>query len=353
MITRKRFLTALTAVALAVPLAACSSDETTAPAAGGDTATASETPTLVMYSGRGEDLVDALVPQLEELAGVNLEVRYGNTAELAAQILEEGDRSPADIYFSQDAGALGAVARAGLLAELDEDTLNLVPEAYQASDGTWVSTSGRARVIVFNSEAVDEADVPDTIDALLDPEWRGKIGFAPTNASWQAFVTALRVSRGEEGAREWLEAFRDNEPVRYEKNGAILTAVEEGQVELGLINHYYWYRLAVDQGLDNMRSQLKYLAPGDEGALVNIAGAGVLASSENQEAAQRVVRAMLSLEAQEYFLDETSEYPLIDGLSVSEPGRPQLDELQGPDIDLADLESLEETQELLTQVGLL
>lgn len=353
MFTRKRFTTALAAVALAVPLAACGADEPTTAAPDEETNGTAGDVSLVLYSGRNEDLVGPLIEDLEEVTGYSIDVRYGNTAELAAQILEEGAASPADVYFSQDAGALGALSQAGLLAELDQDTLDLVPEAYQAADGTWAATSGRVRVIAFDSEAVDEADVPDTVDALLDPEWRGKVGFAPTNASWQAFVTALRVSRGEDGAREWLEAFRDNEPVSYENNNAILTAVNEGQVELGLINHYYWYKLANEQGEENLRANLKYLAAGDEGALVNIAGAGVLASSQHPEAAQALVAALLAEDAQQYFLDETGEYPVIEGLSVTEEGRPQLDELQGPDIDLSDLASLEQTQELLAQVGLL
>ncbi|MBD8506555.1 iron ABC transporter substrate-binding protein [Hoyosella sp. G463] len=349
MITRKRMLAALAAVAVTAPLAACGSDES----ATGTGNSSTEAASLVMYSGRGENLVGDLIPIIEDLADVSIEVRYGSTSELAAQILEEGDRSPADVFFAQDAGALGAVANAGLLAPLAPETLELAIDEYQAEDGTWVATSGRARVIVHDTEAVDAADVPDTIDELLDPRWSGQIGFAPTNASWQSFVTALRVSRGEDGAREWLEAFRDNEPVRYDKNGSILNAVEEGQVELGLINHYYWYRLQDDKGAENMRSALNYLAPGDEGALVNIAGAGILVSSEQQEAAERVIRAMLSVDAQQYFLDETAEYPVVDALEVTEDGRPQLDELQGPDIDLSELESLEQTQQLLTEVGLL
>ncbi|MBB3035585.1 iron ABC transporter substrate-binding protein [Hoyosella altamirensis] len=353
MITRKRFTTVLAAVALAVPLAACGSDEPTTAAPEGETNGAAEETTLVLYSGRNEDLVAPLIEDLEAATGVSIDVRYGNTAELAAQILEEGANSPADVYFSQDAGALGALSQADLLATLDDETLELVPEQYRAGDDTWVATSGRARVIAYDSEALDEAAVPDTIDALVEPEWRGKVGFAPTNASWQSFVTALRVSRGDDGAREWLEAFRDNEPVSYENNNAILTAVNEGQVEIGLINHYYWYKLAKEEGAESLRANVKYLAPGDEGALINIAGVGVLASSQNQEAAQALVAAMLAEDAQQYFLDETSEYPVIDGLSFTDEGRPQLDELQGPDIDLSDLASLEETQELLTEVGLL
>lgn len=348
----KRILTALSAVTLSVSLAACggSSDS---PATGEASTTAGESATLVLYSGRSEDLVQPLIDQLETATGATIDVRYGNTAELAAQLLEEGENSPADVYFSQDAGALGALAQAGMLAPLGEEIIDLVPEEYRAADDTWVATSARARVIFYNADAVAEADVPDTIDALLDPRWRGQIGVAPTNASFQSFVTALRVARGEDGARTWLEGFIANEPVTLSNNVDILNAVNDGQVQLGLANHYYWYNLAKEQGADNLAAQVKYLAPGDVGALVNVAGVGVLASSENPELANALVAELLSEDSQRYFLQETSEYPVIASLTVDEEGRPQLDELQGPDIDLSDLASLDQTQALLREVGLL
>ena len=275
----------------------------------------------------------------------------GNTNAQAAKILEEGDATPADVFYGQDAGALGALDEAGLLAPLPQDILELVPEQYRGADGTWVATSARARVLAYNSDEVEAADLPTGIDGLLDPRWRGQVGYAPTNASFQSFVTALRVQRGEDGAREWLEAFAANEPVAFEGNGPLMTAVNDGQVAAGLTNHYYWYPFKAENG-DDAPIELHYFEPGDPGALVNVAGAGVLAVSDNQEAAQDFVRSLLTEESQMYFANETAEYPVIDGVT-SDYDLPPLTELGASDIDLGQLASLEETQKLLTEVGMI
>ena len=331
---------------VAVGLVACSSspEESDSGAQTGEASTES----VVVYSGRDEDLVDPLISRI----GGNIEVDYsGNTNAQAAKILEEGDASPADVFYGQDAGALGALDEAGALAPLPQDILELVPEQYRGADGTWVATSARARVLAYNSDIVTASDLPTGIDGLLDPRWRGQIGYAPTNASFQAFVTALRVQRGEDGARQWLDGFLANEPVAFEGNGPLMTAVNDGQVATGLTNHYYWYPFKAENG-DAAPIELHYFAPGDPGALVNVAGAGVLASSTNQEAAQDFVRELLSAESQAYFADETAEYPVIDGVTSSYD-LPPLADLGASDIDLGQLASLEQTQALLTEVGMI
>lgn len=315
--------------------------------------TGSESDALVVYSGRSENLVGPLFEQIGESTGIDLEVRYASTPEMAAQLAEEGEASPADLFLSQDAGALGALSKAGLLAELDVAADDAVPAEYRAADGAWVATSLRARVLVYDGEALDEAEVPDTIDALTAPEWRGKVGYAPTNASFQSFVTALRVDRGDEAAEQWLRDFLANEPQSYDNNGALLEATDSGAVELGLTNHYYWYNTAQEKGPENMRAQVKYLAPGDPGALVNVAGVGILASTDKPEEARRVVEALLDEPAQRYFLEESSEYPVLPGVTSDAVALPPLDTLGGPDIDLGDLDGLEQTQELLTRVGMI
>lgn len=305
---------------------------------------------LVVYSGRSSDLVGPLIEQFTEATGVEVEVRDGSSAELAAQLLTEGDASPADVYFSQDAGALGAVGKAGLFAPLDEELVAEVPQAYRAKDRSWVGTSGRVRVLVVNPEMVP--DPPDTIDELLDPQWKDKIGFAPSNASFQAFVTGLRVVRGEDGAREWLEAFAAQEPVAFENNVAVRDAVDSGELPLGLVNHYYLLEKVAEEGEENVTARNHFMAAGDVGGLVNVAGVGVLASSEHPEQARELVAYLLGPEGQEYFAQETFEYPLVAG---SEPAEslPPLETLEPPQIDLSDLDSLEETQQLLADVGLL
>ena len=300
---------------------------------------------LVIYSGRNENLIGPVLERLEEAVGVRVEVRYASSSELAAQLLEEGDATDADLFFSQDAGALGALAKAGLLAALDESVVAAVPAEYRDSERRWVATSARARVIAYDPAQVPQIDEITSIDQLLGPEFTGEIGYAPSNASFHAFVTALRVDRGEDGAREWLEAFRDRRPQAYENNNAVLDAVDSGQVSLGLINHYYWFQKVAEVG--EVSARIHYLASDDPGALVNVAGVGVLETSNSRDAASRAVAFLLSDEVQQYLVDETSEYPVVPGIAHD---LPPLTERHL--IDLNDLDSLEQTLALLDEVGL-
>jgi iron(III) transport system substrate-binding protein len=200
---------------------------------------------LLVYSGRSEALLGPLVEKFEQESGIDVEVRYAGSAELAAQLLEEGENSPADVFLAQDAGALGAAAKAGLLTGIPDEIYSLVPSGYSAADQSWVGVSGRARVLVYDPGKVSE--LPASIFDLEDASWQGRIGIAPTNASFQAFVTAMRILHGDARTLAWLEAMKVN-AVIYEKNGAILEAVEAGQLDAGLINHYYWYARAKDVG---------------------------------------------------------------------------------------------------------
>ena len=304
---------------------------------------------LTVYSGRSEKLVADLYTQFTSDTGIDVEVRYGDSGELAGQILTEGNATPADVFFSQDAGALGAVSEAGLFVDLEDAVLNRVAAKYRSETNTWVGTSGRARVVVFNPTLVSTP--PTSIDELVDPQWNGKIAFAPTNASWQSFVTALRVVRGEDDAREWLEAFAANNPVAYEKNGAVRDAVNSGEVALGLVNHYYLYEKIAAESAENVVAQNQYL-PGDIGGLVNVAGIGVLKNSDNSAGSQCFASYLVSDIAQKYFVEKSFEYALVEGIAPFD-GLPTLEELDPPSIDLSDLNSIAETQELLNDVGLL
>lgn len=307
---------------------------------------------LVIYSGRNEALVQPILEKLEAAVGTDVDVRYGGSAELASQLLEEGDKTDADVFFSQDAGALGALSEAGRLATLPDADMQVVPERFRADDGTWVATSARARVVAYDGEQVSEQDLPSDVDDLLDKKWQGKIGYAPTNGSWQAFVTALRVLKGEDGAKEWLRKFKANEPQSYENNVAILDAVNEGQIPIGLINHYYYFRKAKEVGADKLRVKLHYVGGNDPLALVNVAGAGILKGSDKADAARKAVAFLLSEEAQRFFADETAEYPVRDGVKSTKHDLPKLSGIESPDIDLTKLSSLEQTLKLLHEVGL-
>jgi len=306
---------------------------------------------LIVYSGRSEELVGPLLKIFTDQTGIPVQVRYGDSAELAAQMLEEGDRTVAQVYFSQDAGALGAVAQAGLLASLPRDVAQTVPSSYRSTDGTWTGVTGRARVIAYDAEQVPADEVPTSVFDLVDPTWRGQVAIAPTNASYQAFVTAMRLAHGDERTQEWLTGLVANDVQIYEKNGLILDAVDAGQVKLGLINHYYWFEKAKEVGVDSMRAQVAFTEAGDPGSLVNVAGVGITTAGAQNPAAARFVSWLLTPEVQQWFVDNTSEYPLVPGVEAPS-GLKSLGELKGPDVALAQLADLPGTLEMLTRVGL-
>lgn len=306
---------------------------------------------LTIYSGRGEALVGPLIDQFEQETGLNIEVRYGDTAEMAATILEEGDNSPADIYYGQDAGALGALARAGRLSPLPEDTLNLVEPRFRSPEGQWVGTSGRARVVIYNSAKLTETDLPDDIFGFCDSRWQGRLGWAPTNGSFQAFVTALRTVEGEERAREWLTCIQANEPVVFSGNAPIVEAVAAGEIDAGFVNHYYLFGFLKDD--PDYPARNYHFRAGDTGAMINVAGAGIVNTSDNKEAAEAFVRFLLRESSQQYFNTQTNEYPLAAPNLELNPLLVPLSQLQTPNIDLTNLEDLDGTLQLLQELGIL
>jgi iron(III) transport system substrate-binding protein len=337
---------ALAALLAAGTLAAC----------GGGGGDAGEEPlpedALVVYSGRAEDLVAPVIESFEQETGIDVAVRYGTTAEMAAQLLEEGDGSPADLYFSQDAGALQAVEDAALLAPLSQSSLDLVDPVYRSDADQWVGISGRARVLTYNTDLVAQDELPASVLELTGPRWKDQVAWAPTNASFQSFVTALRLTLGEEAAEKWLTDMVANGAKSYESNVEIRDAVDAGTVQVGLSNHYYLYEKIAEVGADGVTAANHYFEPGDVGSLVNVAGVGILASSDKQSDAQKLVDYLLSEAGQTYFAESTFEYPLVAGVAIADALRP-LDEVAGPDISLGQLADVAATQELLTKVGLI
>ncbi len=322
----------------------------TAAACGGGSADSAST--LTLYSGRAEVQIQPIIDQFTKDTGVKVKVRYGATPELAAQIAEEGPNSPADVFFAQDAGALGSVDRVGLFAPIPAETLSEVESKYRAEDGDWIGVTGRARVIVANSAKVPDADVPTSVFAVTDAKWKGRVGIAPTNGSFESFVTAMRVQVGEQRTEEFLKALKANDVKTYNDNALILKAVNDGEIDLGLINHYYWYQLANEIGEDKMVARNHFTINGDPGALVNVAGVGVLKSSDHPEAAAQFVSYLLSPPAQTFFADKNFEFPLSGGVQPL-PSLPKLADIQSPNVDLSDLGTLDETLAMLKQAGLL
>ena len=306
---------------------------------------------VTVYSGRSESLIGPLLEQFEEETGIDVAVRYAGTPELAALLIEEGDRSPADVYIAQDAGALGAVQAAGLFGELDDEVLERVAPAYRSREGQWVGLSGRVRVIVYNTDALDPSELPDSILGLTDPKWRGRLAWAPANGSFQAWVTAFRVGEGEDAARAWIEGVQANDPTEFPNNISIVAAVGRGEVDLGLVNHYYLHRFLAEQG-EGFAARNHYTAPGDIGTFVNVAGAGVLRSADASDEAQQLIGFLLSETAQRHFAEENGEYPLVASVPAS-ADLPSIAALEPPPIDLSRLEDLEGTLELLRSVGVL
>ena len=307
--------------------------------------------TLTIYSGRSSSLVEPLLDQFSKDTGIKIRVRYGDSAELAATILEEGGNSPADVFFSQDAGALGALAAEDRFQVLSESLLGLVASEFRSVDGLWVGVSGRARVVTYNTDTISEADLPISVTDFAKPEWKGKVGWAPTNGSFQAFVTGMRVLMGDESTSNWLREMKDNGVRDYPNNTSIVQAVADGEIDVGLVNHYYLYRFLAEQGSD-FSARNYFLAGGDVGALVNIAGAGILASSDKTEDAKRFIEYLLSRSAQTYFAEETFEYPLADGVEAF-GDLPSLSVLEPPEVDLSQLHDLQGTLELLRSAGVL
>jgi iron(III) transport system substrate-binding protein len=334
---RTWFITALALLALASAAVACG---------GGDD-------TLTVYSGRSEDLVAPLIERFEQDTGIDVSVRYGDSGELAATLLEEGENSPADVFFAQDPASLGSVAVDDLFTALPGDLVGLVATRFSDPDGLWVGVSGRARVVVYDTTKLDPEALPVTEEGFADSVWRGRVAIAPTNGSFLAFVAAKILLDGEAATLKWLEAMADNSAPRYPKNSVIVAAVDDGEVEAGLVNHYYLFRRIAEEGADNVVAANHFLTGGGAASLVMPAGVGILASSSRQSTAEEFVRFLLTVDSQQYFAQETFEYPLLGGVAAHE-ALPSLDSIATPDFDLSDLATvLGRATDLVDEAGLL
>lgn len=308
-----------------------------------------EAKVLTIYCGRSESLVGPVIEQFSKSTGIETRIKYGGTSELAATILEEGESTPADIFFAQDPAGLGSVEH--MLKVIPEEVISGVIPGFKSSENRWVGLSGRARSVVYNTEIHSEEDLPEDIFDYTKPEWKGKIGWAPTNGSFQAMVTAMRVLWGEGKTKEWLTAINNNDAKIYPKNTPIVTAVERGEVEVGFVNHYYLYRFLEEQGTDfNARNY--HPASGGPGNLIMVAGVGILGSSNNTELATRFIEFMLSPVSQQFFASQNYEYPVVGGVKTN-PMLVDLSDINSPEIRMSDMKDLKGTVELIREVGII
>ena len=305
---------------------------------------------LTIYSGRSENLVGPLLEQFSEETGIAIDIRYGDSADLALLLGEEGERTPADVFLSQSPGTVGFLAERDLLAPLDDETLEAVPSQFESPQGLWVGVSARRRVLVYDSDEVSRSDLPQSIFEMTGPEYRGRLGVAPSNASFQDFVSAMRQVEGDEATAEWLRALAANDPQIYGNNNAIVEAVGRGEIPFGLVNHYYNERfLAEDPGLPSRN----HIFPGDDlGSIPLVTTVSVLASSDRAEEANRFVEFLLTPEAQRFYSEETFEYPLAAGVEPAANLEPLPDDVElGYNIEELGAE-LESTARMIADSGL-
>mgnify|MGYP000857695026 FL=1 len=315
-------------------------------ACGGST---EETGSLTIYSGRSDTLVGPLIDRFKDDTGIEVSVKYAGTPQLAATLLEEGSNTPADVFFAQDPGGLSAVSE--FMSPLNEETLNKVPRWAVSPVDAWVGVSGRARTVVYNTDQLTPVDLPDDLTGFVHPEWKGRIGWAPTNASFQTMVTAMRSMWGEEKTIQWLKDIQANNPKVYPKNTPIVSATASGEIDVGLVNHYYLHRFLAEQG-NSFSARNYHPTAGGPGAIIMVSGVGILESSDNKINAQRFIEYLLSEDSQRYFVEETFEYPLAVGIPVADGVAP-LTEINNPDISSSDLSDLEGTQILLREAGVI
>lgn len=332
--------TAVLLVALALVGASCGSS---------NNAASDDNGSITVYSGRSEDLIAPIFEAFEAETGIEINVKYDDSANLALLIETEGDASPADVFISQSPGAVGFLDGKELLSGIPNEITERVDPSYRSPANTWVGVTARARTLVFNPDLIAEADLPQSIMELAQPEWAAQVGIAPGNGSFQDFVTAFRFQAGDDAVASWLGALADAGAPTYAKNSAIVDAVARGEIKIGLVNHYYVLGTLAE---DPDAPVANHFFPADDvGSLVIVTGAAILEQSENSANAQKLLEFFLSDEAQVLFAAGEGEYPLVDGIAIPD-GLPPLTGL-GYTVDLAELGGgLEATAAIIRDSGL-
>ena len=308
--------------------------------------------TITVYSGQHDQTVSLLVKDFEKRTDVKVSVRSGDEAELANQILQEGSGSPADVFFAENPPALEALRGKGLLSALPATVLRVVPKRYSSPQGNWLGVSARSVALSYNVGQVPAKTLPKSVLDLASSAWKGRVGFAPTETDFQPVVTAVIRLKGSVAARRWLEGIRANGKV-YPDNEALVAAVNDGRVGVGLLDHYYWYRFRDEVSQAKTKSRLHYFRAGDPGALVDVSGVAVLQSSSRKASANRFLAYLVSPAGQRIIAtSESYEYPLRPGIGNPRLTYP-LSALRPPRLSMTALGDGRETLALLQDVGLL
>jgi iron(III) transport system substrate-binding protein len=308
-------------------------------------------PSIVVYNAQHEQLLEEIAPAFTDKTGIKVELRNGDDAELSAQLVQEGDASPADVFLTENSPAMSAVEKAGLLAPLDRAATDPIPQQFRPESGLWTGFVARSTVLVYNTSMVTEADLPTSIMDLADPKYAGMISFSPTGADFQAIVAAVLDLEGEDATRDWLAGLKANGTI-YDGNNVVLESVNAGESAIGIVYHYYWYRDQAESGENSDNTRLYFFGNQDPGAFLSISGAGVLESSDHPTDAQKFVEFLTSKEGQQDLADSYAlEYPLNPAVSLAPPVKP-LSELDPPTVGISDLDGAK-VVDLMMEAGFL
>lgn len=307
---------------------------------------------ITLYNGQHKEATQAVVDAFTKDTGIKVTINSGQSSQLAGQLKEEGDKTPADVFYTEQTSTFADLAKAGLLAKLPE---NVIKQTAQkgvplAPNKDWIALSGRARVVVYDHNKLSEKDFPRSVLDFATPAWKDKIGYVPTSGAFLEQVVAIVKLKGQKAALDWLKGLKENGKL-YAKNSVALQAVENGEVPAALINNYYWYALAKEKGTDKLNSRLHFIRHHDVGALVSYSGAAVLRASKNQEEAQKFVAFMASKKGQEVLAANRAEYPLHEGV-VSAFNMEPYAKLEAPEVSATTAEDKALATKLIEEAGL-
>jgi iron(III) transport system substrate-binding protein len=338
-------------VPLALFAGACGSGGSAQPAAGStDPGT-----TITLYNAQHEQTTNALIAEFTKETGIKVRVDNNDEDVLTAQIQQEGSHTPADVVYTENSNWLQQLDDNNLLAKVDPATLASVPAADSATDGTWLGVSARISLLIYNTKNLTPEQLPKSILDLADPQWKGKLELAPAETDFWPLVSSVEKAKGKDATLTWLKAIKANagSNANVPDNETVTSDIAKGTAQLGVINHYYFYRIKAESGGGGFDANVAYFAPKDPGYVEDISGAAVLAASKHQAAAQKFV-AFLTSDAGQRILatSESFEYPIRPGVAANSELTP-LDKLQPTDFTPADLGTGNDAKELLQQAGLL